>query len=130
MSSALVSEKRPDRVATDPAQIAALYADIARKSGQLMSQYLERSKTGGLPGASDELGIAQAFFQAWAQLLSDPYKLAAAQVKFWQDTVALWQSSMLKLMGQDAKAVAEPHHGDRRFKHDDWQQNFLYDYIK
>jgi polyhydroxyalkanoate synthase len=33
-------------------------------------------------------------------------------------------------MGQDARPVAEPHPGDRRFKHEDWQQNFLYDYIK
>ena len=26
--------------------------------------------------------------------------------------------------------MIEPAKGDRRFKHDDWQQNFLYDYIK
>ena len=26
--------------------------------------------------------------------------------------------------------MAEPHQGDRRFRHEDWQQNFLYDYIK
>ena len=37
---------------------------------------------------------------------------------------------MMKLMGQDAAPVAEPLRGDRRFKHEDWQNNFLYDYIK
>ena len=38
---------------------------------------------------------------------------------------------MLKLMGQDS-AGRWPSRtpGDRRFKHEDWQQNFLYDYIK
>src|SRR5882672_10791407 len=114
----------------DPAQQVKLYADIAHKSGRLVTQFLERQKNGGPRAVSDELGIAQAFFQAWTKVLSDPFKLAEAQVKFWQDYAALWQSSMLKLMGQGAKAIAEPQQGDRRFKHEDWQQNFLYDYIK
>ena len=52
-----MSEKLPPQQAADPAQMATLYADIARKSGQVVSQYLERSKTGGLPGMNDELGI-------------------------------------------------------------------------
>jgi polyhydroxyalkanoate synthase len=123
-------EKHPQQQSADPAQMATLYADIARKSGQLVSQYLERGKTGGLPGMNDELGIAQAFFQAWAQLSADPFKLAETQMKFWQDSMALWQSTMLKMMGQAPQAVAAPQPGDRRFKHEDWQQNFLYDYVK
>jgi len=125
-----MTEKQSGRQTPDPAELASLYADIAQKSGQVVTQFLERGQTGGLAGANDELGIAQAFFQAWAQLLSNPFKLAEAQMKFWQDAVSLWQSSMLKMMGQDAKAVAEPQPGDRRFRHEDWQQNFLYDYIK
>jgi len=125
-----MTQKQSGRQTTDPADLASLYADIAQKSGQVVTQFLERGQTGGLAGANDELGIAQAFFQAWAQLLSNPFKLAEAQMKLWQDAVSLWQSSMLKLMGQDAKAVAEPQQGDRRFRHEDWQQNFLYDYIK
>ena len=114
----------------DPAELATLYADIAQKSGRLLTQYLERGKNGGLPGLNDELGIAQAFFQAWGQLLADPFKLAEAQMRFWQDSMALWQTSMLKLMGQEVQPVAEAAQGDRRFKHQDWQQNFLYDYIR
>jgi polyhydroxyalkanoate synthase len=116
--------------ALDPAQLAHLYADIAQKSGQLVTQYLKNGKNGSSPAAADELGIAQAFFQAWTRLLADPLKLAEANLKLWQDYAALWQSSWLKLMGQDAAPVAEPTPGDRRFKHADWQQNFLYDYIK
>jgi len=123
-------EKHSQQQPADPAQMATLYADIAQKSGQLISKYLERGKTGGLPGMSDELGIAQAFFQAWTQLLADPFRLAESNMKFWQDSMVLWQSTMLKMMGQDSKAVAAPQPGDRRFKHDDWQQNFLYDYVK
>ena len=114
----------------DSAELANLYSDIAQKSSRLVTQYLERGKNGGLSGLNDELGIAQAFFQAWAQVLADPFKLAEAQMRFWQDSMALWQSSMLKLMGQDVQPVAVAPQGDRRFKHQDWQQNFLYDYVK
>jgi len=120
---------QPEMQGYDPSRLAGLYADIAGKSALLVAQFLGRSKNGA-PGVADELGIAQAFFQAWAKLLGDPFKLAEAQVKLWQDYVSLWQQSMLKLMGQEASPVAEPPHGDRRFSHEDWEQNFLFDYIK
>ncbi|HSF21862.1 MAG TPA: hypothetical protein VLA81_07460, partial [Burkholderiales bacterium] len=120
---------QPGPRAFDASQLASLYSDIAGKSARLVTQFLERSRN-GMPGVADELGIAQAFFEAWAKLLADPFKLAEAQMKLWQDHVSLWQRSMLKLMGQETTPIAEPHQGDRRFKHEDWKENFLYDYIK
>src|SRR5688572_29527611 len=118
----MTEKQQTEQSKYDPSQQAKLYADIAEKSGRLVTQFLERSQNGGMPALNDELGLAQAFFQAWSKVLSDPFKLAEAQMKFWQDYASLWQQSMMKLMGQNAKAVAEPHQGDRRFKHDDWQQ--------
>ncbi|MGH8661639.1 MAG: PHA/PHB synthase family protein [Burkholderiales bacterium] len=119
----------PGPGAFEAPQLARLYADIAGKSARLVTQFLERSRN-GMPGAADELGIAQAFFEAWAKLLADPFKLAEAQIKLWQDYASLWQRSLMKLMGHEAKPVVEPDHTDRRFKHADWERNFLYDYIK
>ena len=77
----------------DPAELAKLYADIAQKSSRLVTQYLERASNGGARGMTDELGITQAYLEAWKKLLADPFKLAEAQVKLWQDYIALWQSS-------------------------------------
>ncbi len=125
-----MADKQPERPAYDPAQLATLYTDIVQKSSRLVTQFLERSKNSGMPGLSDELGIAQAFFEAWTKLFADPLRLAEAQMKLWQDYLALWQSSTLKLVGQQAQPVAEPAASDRRFRHEDWQQNFLYDYLK
>jgi len=126
MSAQQPSQQR----ATDPAELARLYADVARKSVELITRSLDRRTSGGMLGMADELGVAQAFFDAWAKLLADPFKLAEVQMRLWQDYVSLMQSSWLKFMGQDTKPVAQPHKGDRRFKHEDWEQNFLYDYIK
>ncbi len=115
---------------TGHAELARLYSGIAQKSGQLVMRFLDRRRNGGGLVVSDELGIAQAFFEAWAKLFADPVRLYEAQLKLWQDYMALWQSAMLRFMGHEAKPVAEPHKDDRRFRHMDWQQNFLYDYIK
>ncbi len=125
-----MSAEQPTEKTAEPAELAGLYADVARKSVDLLAQFLERRKTGGSLGMADELGVAQAFFDAWAKLLADPFKLAEVQMRMWQDYVSLMQSSWLRFMGQDAAPVAQPKQGDRRFKHEDWEQNFLYDYIK
>jgi polyhydroxyalkanoate synthase len=114
----------------DPAQLAKLYAEIAQNSGQLLTRFLERGPDGTKLGFNDDLGIAQAFFEAWGKMLADPLKLAEMQMNLWQDYMSLWQNSMLKFMGQESSSVIDPPKGDRRFKHEDWQQNFLYDYIK
>ncbi len=122
--------KQTERPQQDPADMAKLYADIAQKSGELVNRFLASGGKDTHSALSDELGLSQAFFEAWSKMLSDPAKLAEAQMKAWQDYMSLWQNAMLKMMGQDTQPVAEAAHGDRRFKHEDWQQNFLYDYIK
>jgi polyhydroxyalkanoate synthase len=126
----MTATRQPERPVLDSAELSKLYADIAQKSGRLLTQFMEHRANDAQPGFSDELGIAQAFFQAWGKMFSNPFKLAETQVQLWQDYMALWQNSVLKLLGQDAKPVAEAPQGDRRFRHEDWENNFLYDYIK
>jgi len=126
----MTAAKQTERPAADPAELAKLYADIARKSGQLVTRFLEQGAKGAPSAFNDELGISQAFFEAWSKMLADPFKLAEVQMKLWQDHMALWQNSMLKMFGHDTRPVVETPHGDRRFRHEDWEQNFLYDYVK
>jgi polyhydroxyalkanoate synthase len=114
----------------DAAELARLYSDIAAKSSALVSRFVANHAEGAVRPISDELGISKAFFEAWARMLADPVRLAEAQMKLWQDYWSLWQHSMWKLMGHEPAPVAEAQKGDRRFRHADWQSNFLYDYIK
>jgi polyhydroxyalkanoate synthase subunit PhaC len=123
-------QRENEKLKFDPAELARLYADIAARSGELLTRYVGRQPDGAMLPLSDELGISKAFFEAWARMLTDPLRLAEAQMQLWQDYWSLWQRSMLKLMGQEAAPVAETARGDRRFKHEDWQNNFLYDYIR
>jgi len=114
----------------DPAELARTYAAIANRSSQLVSEFIARQGQGGVPAFGDELGIAKAFYEMMGKLYADPAKFAEMQLKFWQDYLSLWQNSMLRFFGQSAPPVIEPAKSDRRFRHDDWQSNFLYDYIK
>lgn len=113
----------------DPVALARLYADIAQKSGELLARTMTRGAQ-GMPAVNDELGIARAFCEAWQHLLADPLRMADMQVKLWQDYTALWQQSMLKMLGQDAPPVAQPDKTDRRFRDTGWENNFLFDYVK
>jgi polyhydroxyalkanoate synthase len=114
----------------DPAELANTYAQIAQNSSQIISKYLGANRKQQTAGFNDELGIARAFYEMAGKLLADPAKVAGMQFKLWRDYSSLWQNSMLRLWGLGGKAVIEPAKGDRRFRHADWQQNFLFDYIK
>ena len=124
------TERQREAAGSGPADLAKLYARIAEKSGEVLTRFLERRPDASAPAFNDELGIARAFFEAWGRMLADPFRLAETQLRFWQDYTTLWQNSMLKLLGQEAKPVVEPPKGDRRFRHEDWENNFFYDYVK
>src|SRR3546814_5855244 len=42
----------------------------------------------------------------------------------------LWQSTAQRMMGQEADPIATPERGDRRFKHPEWDENELFDFVK
>src|SRR4029453_12989301 len=116
--------------APDPAEVAKILGEVAERSSNVLADFMTRHANGkGLP-FTDEFGIARAFMDMWAKLLANPMALAVAQMNMYFDYLRLWQSSWLKLLGQAADPVAAPAQGDNRFKDEDWQNNFLFDYIK
>ncbi len=87
------------------------------------------------PADPDPLNVAPAMQTAAQQLAMDPAKLIQANLQLWQQHMLLWQQMSASLagtvMGQGAtQPVAEPDRGDRRFKHPDWNENPLFDYMK
>src|SRR6266446_6793424 len=119
-----------EKAACDPVALAASYASAADKSAKLLGEFVSRQTGSGASLASDELGLSKAFFELAAKMLSNPYRMAETQLNLMWDYSALWQSSMMKLLGQSPAPVVEPAKGDKRFKHEDWQEHFLFDYVK
>ena len=114
----------------DPVALAASYATAAEKSAKLLGDFVARQADAGKQLATDELGIAKAFLELAAKMLSNPYRMAETQLNLWWEYSALWQASMLRLLGQVPAPVAEPAQTDKRFRHEDWEEHFLFDYIK
>ena len=117
----------------DPVEMMQLYAGISRKSGELMTRSLQKMRGACMRPPQpfqDELGIRSAFFEAWARMAGNPMQLAQMQVKAWQDYTALWKNTLFDLSGLKLAPVAEAPKGDRRFRHEDWQNRFLFDTIK
>ncbi len=114
----------------DPAALASCFAEAAEKSAKLLGDVIAKQTETGKSVASDEFGIAKAFLELSAKMLANPYKLAETQMNLWWQYMNLWQHSWLKMFGVAAAPIAEPNKGDKRFKHEDWQEHFLFDFIK
>ena len=118
------------RNAPDPAQLAKSFARAAERGSSVLSEFLNKQMASGSSMASDEFGIARAYMDLASKMLANPVKLAETQMNLWWEYMNLWQGSTLKMMGMSNAPVATPEKGDRRFKHEDWQEHFLFDYIK
>lgn len=114
----------------DPAALAESLASAAEKSGKLIGEFAARNARNGATLPTDELGLGKAFMELAAQMLANPAKMAASNLNLWWDYMSLWQGSMLRMMGTPAEPVMVPAKSDKRFKHEDWQEHFLFDYIK
>ena len=114
----------------DPIALTESFASAADKSAKLLGDFLARQAIAGPSPVGDEFGLTKAFLEVAAKMLSNPVRMAEAQMNLWWDYSALWQTSMLKFMGQTPAPVAEPAKGDKRFRHEDWQEHFLFDYVK
>ena len=119
--------ERPDY---DPVALAESLASAADKSAKVLGDFIARQTAAGKSMVTDEFGLTQAFLELAAKMLSNPYRLAETQMNLWWEYSALWQSSMLKLMGQSTTPVVEPAKSDKRFRHEDWEEHFLFDYVK
>ncbi|PKO68007.1 MAG: class I poly(R)-hydroxyalkanoic acid synthase [Betaproteobacteria bacterium HGW-Betaproteobacteria-14] len=114
----------------DPQEVAKTYAQVAQRASKLITAHMQRQMKQGVAAPSDELGIAQSFMDMMAKLLANPYKLAQAQMNLVWDYFSLWQHSMMRFSGLETKPVAEPKKGDNRFKDEQWEEHFLFDFIK
>lgn len=113
----------------DPTMMSRNMADIASRSQRIVMEFLRRQGDDGMPGL-DPMNIGGAFLEMTARMMANPAKLVQAQLGFWQDYMLLWQNTARRLMGETPDPVAAPAVGDRRFKHEDWQENEVFDFIK
>jgi len=117
-----------------PEEWPAIMAGIAERSQRLIGDFMARNPNApsamGM-GMGDGAHVANAFMEMTAQMLKNPAKMLDAQMTLWRDSMNLWHNTLMRAMtGQTASPVAEPEKSDRRFKHQDWNENHVFDFIK
>ncbi len=126
-----MSEPQSASATADQAELAKVYHEVAERSARLLNDFAQRHVANSISASvSDELGIAKAFMDLYARMLSNPFALASLSTNMVLDYMHLWQASWMKLLGHEVEPVAQPAKGDSRFRDSDWSDNFLFDYMK
>jgi len=114
-----------------PEDTARVLHEVAERSSRILKEFGQKGLEEGIASVvKDELGIAKAYMDLYSRMLMDPSALTAATINFWIDSMRLWQSAWLRMLGQEPAPVAQPAKGDARFRDEQWSDNFLFDYIK
>ena len=114
----------------NPADMAKTYAEVAQRASRLINQFMEKKVKDGVSAPTDELGVAKAFMDMSSRLMANPYKMAQTQMNMMWDYCSLWQNTSMKMMGLPTQAIAAPKKGDNRFKNEEWEEHFMFDFIK
>jgi len=104
--------------------------EMAQQSQAMFADMLKATGGAGAPNL-DPLNVSEAMGEATRKLSMDPGKLMEANYNLWQQHMSLWQQASQQLLGsKEVAPVAEPDGGDRRFRHPDWKENPMFDFIK
>jgi len=126
----MAEEKPSTPAAVDTTEFARTLAEIALRSNHLFKEHLAGQSRESGEEPVDELGVGKAFTDLAGKLMTDPFKLAEAGMRMWQDYFMLWQNTVKKAMGEESAPVAQAPGSDNRFNSELWQNNLVFDYIK
>jgi polyhydroxyalkanoate synthase len=114
----------------ESAELAKVVQSVAERSSRILGDFAQKQAASLSSAVRDEMGIARAYMDLYSRVAADPGVLASVSVNWWIDSMRLWQSTWMKMLGMQAAPVAEPAGSDTRFKDEDWSKNFLFDHIK
>jgi polyhydroxyalkanoate synthase subunit PhaC len=122
--------KQQETPKPDRGEMLKIMAEIADTSQRLLKECSERNGRAANGVASDPLNLSRTFLELTQRMMADPATLMQAQVSLWQDYLRLWQTTGMRLLGQQPEPVIEPERGDRRFRDPAWDDHALFDFIK
>jgi len=123
-------ETESDADAASNQQLATAIAEIAERSQRLVDQYLARQAEAHPGYFQDDLGLGKSFMELATHLMQHPELVMRAQFDAWHSYMNLWHHTTRRMLGMEAEPVIEPAPDDRRFRHQQWQENPVLDFVK
>jgi polyhydroxyalkanoate synthase len=115
----------------DPAALTDAMIKAYEKAMPAMEQFMQRAANSDIMNHSfDPLNVTPIyaeFLEKWAE---DPEKMREMQNEYWNGWFNIWRNANLKIMGEASENALIPDKSDRRFRHEDWDKNVVFDFIK
>ena len=108
--------------------VAAEWADAWKKLAQSMGALVKNPPKLDTSSRYDPVAVTEAVAAVTKGLLTQPEKLIEIQFQALRDVTQVWASAFLPT--DEREPVAKPERGDRRFTHQDWNENALFDQFK
>ncbi len=103
------------------------FTHIGQESTQLIQDFVAQQQE----TANNLAPILKNLTEVSINMLQDPQKLMQMQIDLYQSYLGLWSQMAEKATGQKISTTPlQPKKGDRRFQHEDWQENMVFDFIK
>ncbi|MDH3639428.1 MAG: class I poly(R)-hydroxyalkanoic acid synthase, partial [Gammaproteobacteria bacterium] len=103
--------------------------NVANNSPNIVKSFIENTMAEGVP-SSDPLQLSNAFFGMLTGLAANPLALVESKMGLWNDYLNLWGYTTRRMLGMEAEPIAAPVRDDKRFKDEEWEEHFVFDYIK
>jgi polyhydroxyalkanoate synthase subunit PhaC len=119
---------RSAQPAWDPLILAGQLHTIAKQSQSLMQRFAASQADATRIGMGDTSTLGFDFVDLMTKIMSDPTPVAKAQIDLVHDNVALWQKAAERMWMMRPSEPDRPK--DKRFKHSDWTENAVFNYVK
>jgi len=122
-------DSKDDKTA-NPLDWSQQFLDLTLRSQKAATQFWSRMLSDSKNVDADPYNVADSYAEVIKHRMQHPDKVVDAQLRFYQDSVMLWQSTMRRMMGMEAEPVAEVPKDDRRFRAEEWSENPVFEHIK
>jgi poly[(R)-3-hydroxyalkanoate] polymerase subunit PhaC len=112
----------------DPLALAEQLQNIAKQSQSLMQGFVSSQADATKFGMGDTSTLGFDFADLMSKMITDPTSVAKAQIDLFNDSMAVWQKTAERMFMLRAPDADTPQ--DKRFKHPEWQENVIFNFVK
>ncbi|MBV8549103.1 MAG: class I poly(R)-hydroxyalkanoic acid synthase [Alphaproteobacteria bacterium] len=117
---------------SDPLAWSQILMHVTERCQEILMSYIQRHKEHPipLPQQFTPTKLLDAFIELNSRILNDPKQFVDTQLALWQGYTQIWQSALARMQGKTVSDYVNAPVFDRRFKDKEWQQNWIFDYLK
>ena len=112
----------------DPIALAVQLRNIAKQSQLLMRRFVSHQPEAIKIGMGGTSTLGFDFFELMTRMMANPVAVATAQIDLFYDALGIWQKTAQRMLMLRAPEADAPN--DKRFKHPDWSENAIFNFVK